>query len=88
MDDWRSRANCIGTDPEAFFSTKHVGLPKAVKRVCGNCEVRQECLDWALRHEQAGYWGGTSEHARQKMRVELRIPYSAPEVGILGHVYG
>lgn len=87
MSDWRERANCIGTDPNSFFSEVHVAVPKVVKRVCANCEVQAECLDWALRHEANGYWGGTSEHERQQLRKKLRIPYSAPEVAVLGHVF-
>jgi hypothetical protein len=78
-----SQASCVGTDPEAFF--KEGGPPttehRLAKRVCMGCPEREPCLEWALRHELYGIWGGTSAPERKAMRVELGIPYSAPEIG-------
>ena len=38
------------------------------KRICGGCEVREECLSAALeRHESHGVWGGLNELERRSL---------------------
>ena len=65
---WRERALCAQTDPEAFFPDKG-GSATPGKRVCLSCEVTQECLDYALEHdERFGVWGGKSERERRTLR--------------------
>src|SRR5215472_6468427 len=51
VDDqsWQDRALCAQTDPEAFFPEKG-GSTREAKRVCRGCEVRAECLEYALEH--------------------------------------
>lgn len=66
--DWMDDALCAQTDPEAFFPEKG-GSTREVKRVCSACEVRQECLDYALANdERHGIWGGKSERERRKLK--------------------
>jgi WhiB family redox-sensing transcriptional regulator len=37
--------------------------------VCRGCEVRQQCLDYALANgEKFGIWGGLSERERRRLR--------------------
>lgn len=39
------------------------------REVCSGCQVRRECLDYAMeRPEIFGTWGGTSELVRVRMR--------------------
>lgn len=65
---WQERALCAQTDPEAFFPEKG-GSTREAKRVCATCEVREECLDYALEHdERFGIWGGLSERERRKLK--------------------
>lgn len=65
--DWRDRALCAQTDPEAFFPEKG-GSSREAKKVCRNCEVRPECLQDALRRgERFGVWGGLTEGERRKL---------------------
>ena len=41
--------------------------------VCAGCEVRKECLEFAMSHEQVyGIWGGTTPEDRQRARRRLR----------------
>jgi WhiB family redox-sensing transcriptional regulator len=64
---WQERALCAQTDPEAFFPEKG-GSTREAKRVCMSCDVRIECLDYALRHEERfGIWGGLSERERRRL---------------------
>ncbi len=65
---WQERALCAETDPEAFFPEKG-GSTREAKRVCQSCEVRPECLDYALDHdERFGIWGGLSERERRRLK--------------------
>jgi WhiB family redox-sensing transcriptional regulator len=66
--DWQERALCAQTDPEAFFPEKG-GSTREAKRICSGCDVRAECLDYALAHdERFGIWGGLSERERRRLR--------------------
>jgi len=65
---WQERALCAQTDPEAFFPEKG-GSTREAKRICGGCEVRAECLEYALAHdERFGIWGGLSERERRRLK--------------------
>jgi len=67
-DLWQERALCAQTDPEAFFPEKG-GSTREAKRICLGCEVRDECLDYALAHdERFGIWGGLSERERRRLK--------------------
>ena len=67
-DQWQERALCAQTDPEAFFPEKG-GSTREAKRICLGCEVRDECLDYALAHdERFGIWGGLSERERRRIK--------------------
>ena len=65
---WQADALCAETDPEAFFPEKG-GSTRDAKRICDSCEVRQQCLEYALQNdERFGIWGGLSERERRKLR--------------------
>jgi len=65
---WQARALCAQTDPEAFFPEKG-GSTREAKRVCLSCEVRVECLEYALEQdERFGIWGGLSERERRRLK--------------------
>ena len=65
---WQERSLCAQTDPEAFFPEKG-GSTREAKNVCVGCEVRSECLEYALSNdERFGIWGGLSERERRKLK--------------------
>ncbi len=65
---WQSDALCAQTDPEAFFPEKG-GSTRDAKKICTGCEVRAQCLEYALANdERFGIWGGLSERERRKLR--------------------
>ncbi|NNH75783.1 WhiB family transcriptional regulator [Nocardia uniformis] len=69
---WRELGLCAQTDPDVFFPEKG-GSTREAKLVCGRCEVRWECLEYALAHdERFGIWGGLSERERRKRKEEFR----------------
>jgi WhiB family redox-sensing transcriptional regulator len=66
--EWQERALCAQTDPEAFFPEKG-GSTREAKRICQGCDVRSECLEYALAHdERFGIWGGLSERERRRLK--------------------
>ncbi|MEE2521633.1 WhiB family transcriptional regulator [Pseudarthrobacter sp. J75] len=65
---WQTDALCAQTDPEAFFPEKG-GSTRDAKKVCGSCNVRSQCLEYALANdERFGIWGGLSERERRRLR--------------------
>jgi WhiB family transcriptional regulator, redox-sensing transcriptional regulator len=65
---WQSDSLCAQTDPEAFFPEKG-GSTREAKRICASCEVKAQCLEYALGNdERFGIWGGLSERERRKLR--------------------
>jgi WhiB family redox-sensing transcriptional regulator len=68
QQEWQERALCAQTDPEAFFPEKG-GSTREAKRICAGCEVRAECLEYALTFdERFGIWGGLSERERRRLK--------------------
>jgi WhiB family redox-sensing transcriptional regulator len=70
---WQERANCLGVDPDLFFPERGASTREA-KAVCRGCEVRGECLEYALAHgEKFGIWGGLSERERRRVRRQRAL---------------
>jgi WhiB family redox-sensing transcriptional regulator len=65
---WQERALCAQTGADFFFPEPGSSVREA-KRICGMCEMRSACLEYAMDNdERFGVWGGLSE----KERLELR----------------
>ena len=70
LPGWWPLALCAETDPEVFFPEKGGNNARA-KRICRKCEVRAECLEYALaRDERFGIWGGLSERERRRLKAD------------------
>ena len=70
VPDWMDQARCSETDAEAFFPEKG-GSTRYAKKVCMACEVRTDCLEWAIATDQRfGVWGGMSERERRKIKQD------------------
>lgn len=64
---WMDRALCVGMDPEEFAPPGEQ-LPEHVAKVCAQCPVRQQCLQFALDNEYLyGIYGGTTGAQRAQM---------------------
>lgn len=75
--DWRSGALCAQTDPEAFFPAKG-GTTRPAKRICQGCQVRAECLAYALAEDiRYGVWGGLSPNERRAIAARTTTAASA-----------
>lgn len=67
---WQALALCAQTDPETFFPEKARGSSaRNAKKICTSCEVRTQCLAYALaNNERFGIWGGLNENERRKLK--------------------
>lgn len=92
-DEWMTRRACAGVDPDIFFPVGPQGPRSAeveaaiyapAKAICAGCEVRIDCLDYAIANrEHHGVWGGLNEAERRKVinhrrRVEKRAAEQRP----------
>ena len=72
---WQDKAACRGPQSSVFFPPSHFErkdekeLREArAKEICGECSVRQPCLEFALRiREPHGIWGGLNEVERKQL---------------------
>jgi WhiB family redox-sensing transcriptional regulator len=62
-------AACKGLDPELFYAESGAAIVRA-KSMCAGCPSRERCLEWAIRREEFGVWGGTTARERAAMRRE------------------
>ncbi len=66
---WMDGARCRDEDTNLFFPD-HGDVPAEAKALCDECEVRSECLAYALSmgEDARGVWAGTGERMRRRMR--------------------
>lgn len=74
---WVERARCRGMDVELFFpiGTGEAAQAQAdrAKRVCAECPVRRECLEYALSSgADDGIWGGMTPQGRRQVHLRRR----------------
>lgn len=70
---WHDRANCKGANADLFFPERGAST-RSAKAICRECQVRGECLEFALRSgEKFGIWGGLSERERRRVRRERQV---------------
>lgn len=70
-------AACRGVDPEVFYAESGTAILRA-KALCGGCPARAACLEWALRREEFGVWGGTTARERAVLRRERGVRLQMP----------
>lgn len=64
---WMKDARCSGAKTDLWFPELGQSTVHAI-RVCQECPVKRECLNYALDNEIVhGVWGGTSARERSKM---------------------
>jgi WhiB family transcriptional regulator, redox-sensing transcriptional regulator len=66
----------MNADPDLFFpistSGPAVRQVAQAKAICARCQLRQECLDYAIGAGSVqGIWGGTTETERRLLRRRL-----------------
>ena len=72
------RARCRKMTPGEFFPSDGVGVEVA-RRICAECPVQAECLEYALEYRiDHGVWGGTSERERRRILRRRRATAANP----------
>lgn len=63
---WQESALCAQTDPDVHFPAVG-GSARDAKKTCLACEVRPDCLAYALSTDQRhGIWGGLGQQELRK----------------------
>ena len=65
-------ALCIDADPEIFFSEEKEDVSKAIA-MCNSCPLIASCLEWALRNEEYGIFGGRTPAERETLQVNVEL---------------
>lgn len=67
---WQEDALCAQVGPEPFFLPQG-GSAEEARLICGHCDVRGECLEFAIENEEEfGVWGGLTTGERRKLIKE------------------
>jgi WhiB family redox-sensing transcriptional regulator len=70
---WMEDAGCREAEPEQFYYENEQFQRKLVEQYCKLCLVKNQCLEYALAHEDRfGVWGGTT--ARQRKEILNKKP--------------
>jgi WhiB family redox-sensing transcriptional regulator len=74
LGSWWRLAACQAHDPELFYPISELGPGRdqvaQAKAICAGCQVRRECLCFALETQQAhGVWGGLTEQERRTLHT-------------------
>lgn len=74
-EPWMEYASCVGAPPDDFFP--HGDAKEEVLALCEGCEVRIQCLAFALVSERSntgkryGVWGGKNASERRALQKYL-----------------
>lgn len=72
-DNWERKARCKGEDTNIFLDP---GREQEAKKYCNECEVKNDCLSYALKQPGTigGMYGGFSDLNRNRAyRIHLKI---------------
>lgn len=81
MTDWMRRGKCA-EEAEADLAIAELFFPDAggknqaaeAKALCAQCEVKAECLSFAMSTAVDGIWGGTTAKEREEFRRRIGAP--------------
>lgn len=67
---------CRGQDVDLFDGDETLAL--FAKALCRECRFQPVCLDYALRYDVEGVWGGTTRAERAELRRRRGLPDPEP----------
>lgn len=68
--------SCRELDAELFFiPPEHLDgkTRSTLTALCNGCDIRSKCFQWALVHEEYGFWAGTTPADRRRLRRQFDI---------------
>ena len=81
-EGWAALGACVGYREEHgterwerdWFPERGTHNYSRARKVCAECPVKQQCLDYAITNLiKHGMWGGTTENERRKIRAGLQV---------------
>jgi WhiB family transcriptional regulator, redox-sensing transcriptional regulator len=70
---WQQHGTCRGEGTDIFFHERYLHAVREAKKLCDICVVRQSCLDFAIKNDCVGVWGGlTTVERRNEIRRRRR----------------
>lgn len=83
ISEWQREAICKNVDPEIFFTGQGIN-PTAARKLCPQCPVQSDCLDYALLYDERGVWGGKTQKERKSLAfLRSSLRKTAQSLGIL-----
>ncbi|MGW4422583.1 WhiB family transcriptional regulator [Streptosporangium sp. NPDC004631] len=84
---WQDRAACNGLSLALFFDSEREQPParevreERARQVCQRCPVLADCLAYATRRGEEGFWGGMTEGERkgERRRDNRQAPDQTPD---------
>jgi WhiB family transcriptional regulator, redox-sensing transcriptional regulator len=72
---FKQRPACEGTDTELWFpgDGNEYKNKETLIRICNGCPARQQCLEYALEYNVDGFWAGTTDHQRKRIRSQRKM---------------
>lgn len=72
-----SEALCREVGTEFFYTSEDnqtdTSIYSFARKICAGCRVREACLEWGVKHEEHGMWGGLTPRERQAIRKSRNI---------------
>lgn len=75
---WMKQASCANEERDLWFPQVG-GASRVARMICAGCPVKNECLDYALKHEEFGIWGGMSAEERNRYRRTHKVKFVSSE---------
>lgn len=67
---WFKRAACLGLSTDTFFEEDRSLEAIAI---CQLCPVKSDCFEYAVKFEDYGVWGATTEQQRREYRAKYGL---------------
>jgi len=64
---WMSKGIC-NDDNRSLFYSLYISDQRAAVKICQECPIINECLEYAIKNNEIGVWGGTTEKQRKRLR--------------------
>ena len=64
---------CAEVGGDFFFPEKGQNSieMRIARKICGGCQHKTECAEWAVANHEVGIWGGTTETTRRRLRKKV-----------------
>ena len=78
---YRGDEPCTQIPTELYFPETgeiHMRAIRVLRETCRGCPSRQPCAEWAIHHEEHGWWGGLSPTERSQIRSRRGLLLTTP----------